>query len=56
MGIIKSKDQRIQETERENKRLRAMLFEADARLEYVAMMADVELPEEEEQEGENENV
>lgn len=49
MTIIKSKDKRLRETERENRNLRAKLFEADAKLEYVAMMTDVDLPEEQEE-------
>lgn len=37
---------------RENNRLKRRCAELEASLEYVAMMADVELPEEEEPEDE----
>lgn len=46
-GIVKDDKQRIRELERENERLRRELEEARATTEYVAMMADVELEEEE---------
>ena len=46
MGIIRSTEQRLQDAMRENEALRAENARLQADLAYVAMMADVELDEE----------
>lgn len=48
MAIAQTEKERLREAERENRMLRAQLAKATADLEYVAMMADVEMDEEEE--------
>lgn len=48
MAIVRKSKERIRELERENARLRRDLERAAATTEYVAMMADVDLEEEEE--------
>ena len=47
MAIVKKENERIRQLERENDRLKRELEEARAVTEYVAMMADVDLDEEE---------
>lgn len=47
MGIVRKEKERIRDLERENAQLKRELEEARATTEYVAMMADVELEEEE---------
>lgn len=47
MAIVKKEKERIRQLERENDRLKRELEEARAVTEYVAMMADVDLDEEE---------
>ncbi len=50
--IVENLKKRTRKAEKENKRLRAENEELRATLEYVAMMADVEIPTEEEEENE----
>ncbi len=45
MKIAKSEKERLRAAEQENLMLRAMLAKATADLEYVAMMADVDMDE-----------
>lgn len=47
MAIVKKEKEMIRQLERENDRLKRELEEARAVTEYVAMMADVDLDEEE---------
>ncbi len=47
MGFKMSESERLYETEKENRMLRAQLEKASADLEYVAMMTDVDIDEEE---------
>ena len=47
MGIVMSERERLRDAEKENLRLRAQLAKAAADLEYVAMMTDVGIDEEE---------
>lgn len=46
MGIGMSEKERLRAAENENRQLRAKLAKATADLEYVAMMADVDMDEE----------
>ncbi len=48
MGIVLTQKDRIRALENEKAELGAKLREADAKLEYVAMMADVNIDEEDE--------
>ncbi len=48
MVEAKTKSERIREAEKENRRLKAALMKANAVMEYIAMMADVDLEEDEE--------
>ncbi len=47
MGIVRKEKERIRELERENAQLERELEEARATTEYVAMMADVDIEEDE---------
>ena len=47
MGIVRKEKERMRELERENAQLKRELEEARATTEYVAMMADVDLEEDE---------
>ena len=49
MKIAKSEKERLRAAEKENQVLRANLAKAIADLEYVAMMADVDMDEETEE-------
>mgnify|MGYP007070301330 CR=1 FL=1 len=48
MGLIVTKDERLRTLEREKHELAAQLEKKSAELAYVAMMADVDIPTEEE--------
>ena len=52
MGVILSEKKRIQLLEKEKAELQSILSKANAKLEYVAMMADVDIDDEEETENE----
>ena len=54
MAIAKSEKERLRAAEKENLMLRAKLAKAAADLEYVAMMADVDMDEEVKEEEVNE--
>ena len=47
MGIALSEKERLRQAERENQMLRSELAKANADLEYVAMMADVDMDQDE---------
>ena len=49
--IVRTARERARQLERENMLLKAELEKAKATTEYIGMMVDVELPEEEETEG-----
>lgn len=49
MAIVRKAKDRIRALERENGQLKRDLEQANATMEYVAMMADVDLEEEEEE-------
>ena len=52
-GIINTLNRKLVKERNENERLRAELYKQDATIAYVAVMADVDLPDDEAEEGEN---
>ena len=45
MGIIVNRNEKLRRLERENRRLQAMLEQAQADIAFVSVMTDVDLPD-----------